>query len=442
MEVSDKGGTHLGLGLDALLNNFLFILIPIFLYQIFWVDKNKNDSKLSKVVQILGMALIILLCMSFPVKFGTDFLFDLRHIPFILGALYLGYPAALTAFFTIVSYRYFLGGEGVYVNFWVITSIAFLVPLLRRFYFNLKRKSRIFFSAGLSLMSGYSLVALIIIAGGIPIGSFYELAISYILVQVLGMLFVTYLIEEMSQNKKLQDQMIHKEKLNTINDLSESITKEIQHPLTATKRYLQLLYHENVSPENRRRYLDMALKELDRGELVITDFLSFTQSKGEEQVYINVVNELEYVVKIITPYSITNNVRIHVDTTVMGDSVMVMGNHNQFQQSLVNLLKNSIEAMPNGGDLTITASSERKKVTIEVTDTGIGMSSEEVAKLGTPFYTTKEIGTGLGTSLVFNTINAMKGTFDIQSEKGKGTTVSIQLPSFHDKVVVEKDYAS
>ncbi|MCD8510598.1 MAG: hypothetical protein LRY73_12485 [Bacillus sp. (in: Bacteria)] len=104
----------MGIGLEALLNNFLFILIPLFLYQIFWVDKNMgNNAKQSKLLQTLIMSLMIILCMSFPVKFGPDFLFDLRHIPFILGALYIGYPAAITAFIVILSYRYFIGGDGV-----------------------------------------------------------------------------------------------------------------------------------------------------------------------------------------------------------------------------------------------------------------------------------------------------------------------------------------
>lgn len=399
-----------------------------------------NNAKQSKLLQTLIMSLMIILCMSFPVKFGPDFLFDLRHIPFILGALYIGYPAAITAFIVILSYRYFIGGDGVYVNFWVITSIAVFVPLLKDFYSNLKMRSKCFFAAGLALLSGYSLVTLIIVAGGIPFNSFSQLALSFILVQVLGMLLVTYLVEQTRHNKRLKNQVIHQEKLSIINDLSTSFSKEIGTPFTLTKGFLQQLYQENLPPEQKREYIDAALKELQRGEAMTSDFLSLTKNNFEQQVYMDVDRVLHDVVNVISPYADTHSVRIKVETTIL-DEVWVEGEYQSFQQSLLNLVKNSIEAMPGGGELMIRTAVKSEKVIIEITDTGMGMTKEEVEKLGTPYYTTKEDGTGLGTSIAFSTIKGMRGTIEINSIKGKGTTFTIKLPkSIEDDQ--KNDYAS
>ncbi|MCD8510597.1 MAG: HAMP domain-containing histidine kinase [Bacillus sp. (in: Bacteria)] len=301
-------------------------------------------------------------------------------------------------------------------------------------------RSKCFFAAGLALLSGYSLVTLIIVAGGIPFNSFSQLALSFILVQVLGMLLVTYLVEQTRHNKRLKNQVIHQEKLSIINDLSTSFSKEIGTPFTLTKGFLQQLYQENLPPEQKREYIDAALKELQRGEAMTSDFLSLTKNNFEQQVYMDVDRVLHDVVNVISPYADTHSVRIKVETTIL-DEVWVEGEYQSFQQSLLNLVKNSIEAMPGGGELMIRTAVKSEKVIIEITDTGMGMTKEEVEKLGTPYYTTKEDGTGLGTSIAFSTIKGMRGTIEINSIKGKGTTFTIKLPkSIEDDQ--KNDYAS
>lgn len=419
-------------GIQALLNNLFFILTPIFLYQIFWIDKKKENPKHKKVLLILLTTVIIILCMSFPVKFGTEFLFDLRHVPLILGALYIGFPAALPAFIIIISYRYFLGGDGVYVNFIVVTLILLIVPILKSSYLKLQRKSKVLFSSGLSLVSGLLVVFIVPFTGNISFGEFFVMAIPFVVIQAISMWFVTYLIEEMSYNKKIEERILHTEKLNIISDLSASISHEIRNPLTVTQGFLQMLYRNDLSDEKKKCYINFALSELKRGEMIITDFLSLTKTKAENNASFNVIKELQYVVNILTPYALIHNVDMKMKTFILNENVLVwVGNdYNRFQQSLINLMKNSIEAMPNGGTLKITVRPDEKLVLIQIKDTGIGMSKKELSRLGTPYYTTKEKGTGLGTALIFTTMHSMKGIIDVESEKGKGTTISLRLPIY------------
>lgn len=417
----------MGIGIQGLLNNFLFIIIPLFLYQIFWLDKKNNQNK-KKPLLIFIMSFVIILCMSFPVELGSKFLFDLRYIPFIIGTLYLGFPASLTGFILIISYRYILGGDGIYINLFVLTIIFILSPSLKNIYSKLRRKSRIIFASGIAILSASLVIIFVNLLGHTPSDDQHTFGIAFVLIQGLGIGFVTYLIEEMSYNKKTRERIHYAEKLNTISDLSASISHEIRNPLTVTKGFLQLLYHNDLSNEKKKTYIDFALMELERGEMIITDFLSLTKKQIEKIELTNIIKEIQYTVNIVTPYALIHNINIKLDTPIKGNEVWVNGDYNEVRQCLINLAKNSIEAMPNGGELVISISTDKNKALIEIKDTGIGMSKEELSKIGTPYYTTKEKGTGLGTTLIFATVHSMKGKIEVKSEKGKGTHFSIRIP--------------
>lgn len=126
------------------------------------------------------------------------------------------------------------------------------------------------------------------------------------------------------------------------------------------------------------------------------------------------------------PYALMQNVTITKDISILEGSIL--GNKKQLHQSLINLAKNAIEAMQNGGKLEFKLKKENNKFVIQLIDSGIGMTSEQIARLGVPFFTNKEKGTGLGTMVAFSIIKAMKGDIEVESKINEGTTFTITIP--------------
>lgn len=141
---------------------------------------------------------------------------------------------------------------------------------------------------------------------------------------------------------------------------------------------------------------------------------------------LRIADELAYVTGVLEPFALLGKVEIKVFSEGEG---LVLGDRQKFRQCLINLLKNGIEAMPGGGILEVRAVCDSEKVHLYITDTGAGMSPAEVERLGTPYYTTKVKGTGLGTMVAFSIVKAMDGSMEVSSAKGKGTKFFIKLPA-------------
>ena len=136
--------------------------------------------------------------------------------------------------------------------------------------------------------------------------------------------------------------------------------------------------------------------------------------------------QLKRVVNMIQSYSLSHNVEIKTD---FYNSGWIYANPQKLNQLLINILKNAIESMPDGGNVWITSSSTADGyIKITIKDQGIGMTKEQIDRLGSPFYTLKESGTGLGMMVSFQIVRSFKGKIQVASEKGKGTEFIILLP--------------
>jgi two-component system sporulation sensor kinase B len=143
-------------------------------------------------------------------------------------------------------------------------------------------------------------------------------------------------------------------------------------------------------------------------------------------VYSNFREETEYVKNIIIPYANMHKVDVQFS---FHNSLNTRYDKNQIQQCLINLVKNGIESMKEkGGTLSLDVSGEDKNIIIKIKDTGIGMTREEISRLGKPYYSTKKEGTGLGMLMVYSAINKVRGKIKVESVKGKGTTFLITIP--------------
>jgi len=230
---------------------------------------------------------------------------------------------------------------------------------------------------------------------------------------------IAYAKEREEYNRRLQ----RAEKLRIISDLAASVAHEVRNPLQVTRGFLQLLAEREVS---NRRYYDMAIEELDRASSIITDFLTFAKPEMEEFTVLDLSDELEKIHAIMSPHASLNGVALKFDVR---DGLRIEGNSSRFKQAIINFIKNGIEATENGGEITVRAYREGDQAVIRIRDTGSGMDEEQIAKLGTPYFSTKTKGTGLGLMVTFRIIEAMNGSIHFESETGKGTEVTLRFPA-------------
>lgn len=410
--------------LERLLVNVLFMLLPLFIFQMFWLDKDRVNSNLRTPGFAFMLSISLLLCMSFPIEFFPGFHFDLRHVLLIIGALYGGYYFSCWLFVTVLAFRFFLGGDGIYVNFFVITLISVCVPLLSTIYSKLKLYQKVLIAFILAEISAVLVILLSHLVLQTPY-DFQATSIKYFVVQGLSMCLVIYLVETMKYNAQMRKELIKAEKMSILTQISASISHEVKNPITITQGFVEALEDED-SKERRKEYVGYILEELQRAQNIIYEFLALTKPELDSMTTINISKELAYSVNLMKPFAKSHKVKIEVEN--IDEQCMILGDRQKIRQCFINLIKNSIEAMENGGELWIKANTNSNRISIDIIDNGVGMTPNEISKLGTPYFTTKEEGTGLGMMIVFNIIKTMKGEIKVESEKGKGTKFMITFP--------------
>jgi len=252
-------------------------------------------------------------------------------------------------------------------------------------------------------------------------GAFYE-----------GQPAISGTLLDVTESKLSEQRMIRSEKLSVVGQLAAGVAHEIRNPLTALKGFTQLLHK---SAGGNQRYYEMMLTELERINYIVGEFMVLSRPGQLSQlVPCSLGRMLEDIVPIMESQAILTNVMIQ--TNEQPNVPDVLCDVNQIKQVLVNLMKNAIEAMPEGGALRIRIQvDEAKDVRIEIADEGVGIPQQVIERLGEPFYTTKESGTGLGLTVCFKIIQAHGGVLSLRSKPGCGTVAEIRLPSHQQAVV-------
>ncbi|WP_047154790.1 ATP-binding protein, partial [Aneurinibacillus tyrosinisolvens] len=260
---------------------------------------------------------------------------------------------------------------------------------------------------------------------------------AYYLINIVTICLVIYLMEKSIENSKIRVEIQRVEKMNVVGELTASIAHEIRNPMTASRGFMQLV-KEQVKDEKTQSYIHMAISEMDRAQGVITEYLSFAKPEMEEKEIIDVCTHIEHVLSILSPYAALHNVEIQ---TTSQPFMFIKANPGRLTQCLVNLIKNGIEASSGNGKVEIGTEKRDENIVIKIVDNGVGMDEEQVKRLGTPFYSTKEKGTGLGLMVCYRIIEMKKGKIEVESEKGKGTSFSIILPAITENFLKENQPA-
>jgi two-component system sporulation sensor kinase B len=233
-------------------------------------------------------------------------------------------------------------------------------------------------------------------------------------------------MEKIMAKTKLQKQLQRAEKMNAIGQLAASVAHEIRNPMTVVRGFLQLFLASDHLTKEELAYVQLMIGELNRAEIIINDYLSLAKPDLEQIEKVNAGEVAANSMDLMNTFALmSKNITL---VQRIEDDVYVKGNLSELKQVLINIIKNGIEAMKFGGTLVLEVKKTGSYGLFEITDTGVGMSEEELQRLGTAFYSLKEKGTGIGLMVCYQLIEKMKGTISVDSFKGKGTTFRIYIP--------------
>ncbi len=226
-----------------------------------------------------------------------------------------------------------------------------------------------------------------------------------------------------------QEQLIQATKMAAIGTALSGIAHEINNPLNNIFLTTEVIMEniDNLSKEELLEMLQDIYNEGERAKEIVGHLLEFSRSKKQlqmEQVDLNKL--IEEALRIMT-----NQIKmagVELETDLPSKSLIILGNFNQLQQVLINIIVNALQAMPQGGRLQIKLYQEDGQAVIEISDTGCGIPEELKEKIFDPFFTTKEKGTGLGLSVSYSIVKKHKGDIWVESKPGQGTTFKIILP--------------
>jgi len=258
-------------------------------------------------------------------------------------------------------------------------------------------------------------------------GEYIQIELTDALVHYQGRPADLIIIRDIRERKQMEEERLKLEKLATIGELATMVAHDLRNPLTSIRN--ASYYIKNTCPHHAKPECKAALEMFDiieQGTLfannIINDLLDFAAKRPlqKEKQDINKIVDSS-----ITISNIPENIKIE---RKFAKKAIVTVDEKQLQRVFLNLTRNAVQAMPNGGKLTIKTSETKDHAEIEFRDTGIGIADENMTKLFTPFFTTKAKGIGMGLAICKKIVEQHNGTIEVKNKLSQGTTFTIKLP--------------
>ncbi|MFS0655601.1 ATP-binding protein [Bacillus sp. 179-C3.3 HS] len=412
-----------------------FILFPIFIYHALWLSRTPaHFPRTNKLLITIFASISSALCIMYPVGSVLDLQTGLQSIPLVLAILYGGYMTGIVAILASSFVKFIMYGSFLWVGM-IVVPIYFLIPFLfyRKWRQYAKLKKLVYgvligLSKGVIIYIGLFVVSILDYSPAfIMQQKFLELFFStlyYIFFLVLSI----YSIEFVKENAQMRTQLVQSEKLTIVSELAASVAHEVRNPLTVVRGFIQLLFSSDNAkePSTNKDYKNLVLSELDRAQDIITSYLDIAKQNYYQIESLNLSKLLEDCASLMTSYANFKSVTIHQS---IEPDLYIQGDETKIKQVLINLIKNAIEAAPeHEGKIELFASKENHKVCLYFVDNGVGMTESQMKKLGEPYYTLKNKGTGLGLTVTFSIIENHHGTIRFKSSLHSGTTVTVKFP--------------
>lgn len=410
--------------IEEILLQLFIIISPIIFYQMYF-----NDQKLFSFKWKPHRTLLILMVCSLVMVINLlDYVLDFHSLIIMYAFLYgnrkMGF--LLVVFSTI----FLLFDNYVWaIHELILIPCIYLIPyFLHPLWNKLFKKMKYVWSFMMSFTSIIAHFFIIYITNlinpveltTVKFPFFLYFSLAYIIVFFV----MIYITEFIGETIKLRRAVEESEKMMVVSELAASIAHEVRNPLTVVKGFVQLV--ERDADKSNKEYMNLVLSELDRAESIITDYLQFAKKNQLKKEIICLQQFLQAVYTVMVSYTNMRGINFRLQ---VNEELYFKGDLSKIKQVCFNLVKNAAEAIEHkNGEIFLSGYSESDYVVIEIEDNGIGMEQAEVDRMGEPFYTNKESGTGLGVMVTKSIIHEHNGLIVFESTKHQGTRVKVKFP--------------
>ncbi|KWW11181.1 hypothetical protein AS888_03130 [Peribacillus simplex] len=243
------------------------------------------------------------------------------------------------------------------------------------------------------------------------------------------------ILSEINERKHAEEELVNlnehlaitSSKLSTAAQLAAGIAHEVRNPMTAILGFVKLIKDGGA---DKQEYYDIIFSEINRIEQVLNELLLLSKPSGAVFLEKDLKKSCNHVVTLLETNAVLNNIQIQKNYDA--EPIFMRFDENQIKQVLINIIKNSIESMPNGGNIFLSIYEKNGEVFVSILDEGEGIPENSLQKVGEPFFTTKSSGTGLGLSVCFKIIEKHGGKVFITSELKKGTKIVCVFPAVQE----------
>lgn len=236
-----------------------------------------------------------------------------------------------------------------------------------------------------------------------------------------SILGLSCILRDISDKKRMERELDRLDRLNLVGEMAASISHEVRNPMSTVRGFMQLLKEKKGYCSDYTAYFDLMIEELDRANGILTEFLSISRFKNTERASWDLNEIIKSLLPLLEASAVADDKKIR---TNLKGLPKILVDDKEIRQVILNLSRNGLEAMEAGGVLTIRTSYQEGQISLEIEDQGCGMSPEVIERLGTPFFTTKSEGTGIGLAICYGIAARHNAKIDVESSD-KGTTFKI-----------------
>ncbi len=245
----------------------------------------------------------------------------------------------------------------------------------------------------------------------------------------------TAIIRDLTERKKMEEILLQSEKLKSIGTITAGVSHEFNNILSIISGNVQILKRKYTNDKQLIEQLQVVGKAAKDGEKITSRMLKFAKTENDtvefEPVDIRelIKQSVEFSMPMWKNMAQSNGINYQIDTDGVKDVAIVLCNSTEIREVFINIIKNALDAMPDGGTVSFSTRNTSDKVYVAVSDTGVGMSEYILKHVFDPFFTTKlPVGTGLGMSMVYGILTRHCGKINVESEVGRGSTFTLELP--------------